>query len=167
MPGQYRSLAISLRGKLWQHAAAHAATSWHQPMFAESLLQHSDALWIYDHSGERVAIFSVTLLAMAVLINRAYIGFRGVGLTVNTLPVTSVGVGLGVYYALYVIDRIRAEVRHRSLDDAVRVSLSTTVAAVLFTALMVAVCARRASGRGQGWGPVEPHGWAARPLLAP
>lgn len=136
-------------------------------MFAESLLQHSDALWIYDHSGERVAIFSVTLLAMAVLINRAYIGFRGVGLTVNTLPVTSVGVGLGVYYALYVIDRIRAEVRHRSLDDAVRVSLSTTVAAVLFTALMVAVCARRASGRGQGWGPVEPHGWAARPLLAP
>ncbi len=83
------------------------------------------------------ALLVFVVLALAVLINRAYMGFRGIGLNVNTLPVTSVGVGLGVDYALYVIDRIRAEVRHRSLDDAVRVSLSTTGAAVLFTAVMV------------------------------
>ncbi len=83
------------------------------------------------------ALLVFIVLALAVLINRAYMGFRGIGLNVNTLPVTSVGVGLGVDYALYVIDRIRAEVRHRSLDDAIRVSLSTTGAAVLFTAVMV------------------------------
>ncbi|MBK8960488.1 MAG: MMPL family transporter [Proteobacteria bacterium] len=83
------------------------------------------------------AVLVFVVLALAVLINRAYMGFRGIGLNVNTLPVTSVGVGLGVDYALYVIDRIRAEVRHRNLDDAIRETMSTTGAAVLFTAVMV------------------------------
>ncbi|MBK6660299.1 MAG: MMPL family transporter [Proteobacteria bacterium] len=83
------------------------------------------------------AVLVFVVLALAVLINRAYMGFRGIGLNVNTLPVTSVGVGLGVDYALYVIDRIRAEVRHRDLDDAIRETMSTTGAAVLFTAVMV------------------------------
>src|SRR5690606_11568845 len=43
----------------------------------------------------------------------------------------------GVDYAIYMLDRIREEVRHRTLDDAVRVSLATTGAAVLFTAVTV------------------------------
>jgi predicted RND superfamily exporter protein len=40
------------------------------------------------------ALLVFVVLALAVLINRAYMGFRGIGLNVNTLPVTSVGVGL-------------------------------------------------------------------------
>ena len=40
---------------------------------------------------------------------------------------TAVGVGLGVDYAIYMLDRIREEVRHRSLDDAIAVALSTTL----------------------------------------
>ena len=40
-------------------------------------------------------------------------------------------------YAIYMLDRMREEVRHRSIDDAVRVALSTTGAAVLFTAVTV------------------------------
>ena len=74
---------------------------------------------------------------MAVIINRAYMGFRGIGLNINTLPVTAVGIGIGVDYAIYMLDRIKEEVRHRSLDEAVRVSLATTGAAVLFTAVTV------------------------------
>jgi len=83
------------------------------------------------------AILVFVVLAMAVIINRAYMGFRGIGLNINTLPVTAVGIGLGVDYAIYMLDRIREEVRHRTLDDAVRVSLATTGAAVLFTAVTV------------------------------
>ncbi|MCP5198548.1 MAG: MMPL family transporter [Gammaproteobacteria bacterium] len=83
------------------------------------------------------ALLVFVVLAMAVVINRAYMGFRGIGLNINTLPVTSVGIGLGVDYAIYMLDRMREEVRHRTLDDAVRVSLATTGAAVLFTAVTV------------------------------
>ncbi len=83
------------------------------------------------------ALLVFVVLAMAVIINRAYMGFRGIGLNINTLPVTAVGIGIGVDYAIYMLDRIREEVRHRTLEDAVRVSLSTTGAAVLFTAVTV------------------------------
>ena len=83
------------------------------------------------------ALLVFVVLAMAVLINRAYMGFRGIGLNVNTLPVTAVGIGIGVDYAIYMLDRIREEVRHRHLNDAVQVSLATTGAAVLFTAVTV------------------------------
>jgi predicted RND superfamily exporter protein len=83
------------------------------------------------------AVLVFIVLALAVLINRAYMGFRGIGLNVNTLPVTAVGIGIGVDYAIYVLDRVREEVRHRNIDDALRVTLSTTGAAVLFTAITV------------------------------
>jgi hypothetical protein len=83
------------------------------------------------------ALLVFVVLALAVMVNRAYMGFRGIGLNVSTLPVTAVGVGLGVDYAIYMLDRIREEVRHRSLDDAIQVALATTGAAVLFTAIAV------------------------------
>lgn len=77
------------------------------------------------------------VLGLAVMMNRAFMTLRDIGLNVNTMPVTSIGVGLGVDYAIYMLDRIKEEVRHRSLDDAIVVSMRTTGAAVLFTAFMV------------------------------
>ena len=83
------------------------------------------------------ALLVFVVLAMAVLINRAYMSFRDIGLNINTLPVTAVGIGIGVDYAIYMLDRIREEVRHRNINDAVHEALSTTGAAVLFTAVTV------------------------------
>lgn len=83
------------------------------------------------------ALLVFVVLSMAVLINRAYMAFRGIGLNINTLPVTAVGIGIGVDYAIYMLDRIREEVRHRNINDAVHESLSTTGAAVVFTAVTV------------------------------
>jgi predicted RND superfamily exporter protein len=83
------------------------------------------------------ALFVFVVLALAVLINRAYMGMRGIGLNVNTLPVTAVGIGIGVDYAIYVLDRIREEVRDSSLTEAIKTTLSTTGSAVFFTAVTV------------------------------
>ncbi|MDX1649712.1 MAG: MMPL family transporter, partial [Myxococcota bacterium] len=48
----------------------------------------------------------------------------------------SVGVGIGVDYAIYIVDRIRQEVveTNGDIDEAVRRSVSTTGMAVTFTA---------------------------------
>ncbi len=80
-------------------------------------------------------VFAV--LGLAVMVNRAFMALRDIGLNVNTLPVTSVGVGLGVDYVIYMLDRIREEARHRPIDEAIVVAMRTTGAAVLFTAAMV------------------------------
>ncbi len=83
------------------------------------------------------ALLVFVVLGLAVMSNRAFMTIRDIGLNVNTLPVTAVGVGLGVDYAIYMLDRLKEEVRYRTLDDAIVVSMRTTGAAVLFTAVMV------------------------------
>ena len=62
----------------------------------------------------------------------------GMGLNINTLPVQSVGVGIGVDYAIYIVDRIRQEVADTAdIDVAVRRAVRTTGMAVTFTATTV------------------------------
>ena len=77
------------------------------------------------------------LLILCVMTNRAFMTMRDIGLNVNTLPVTSVGIGVGVDYAIYMLDRLKEEMRHRSLLDGIVTAMRTTGAAILFTALTV------------------------------
>ncbi len=81
----------------------------------------------------------VIQLGTATMISLAYMALRDVGLNVNTLPVQSVGVGIGVDYAIYIVDRIRQEVveTRGDIDEAVRRTVSTTGMAVAFTATTI------------------------------
>ena len=77
-------------------------------------------------------------ISTATLFSLAYMAVRGVGLNINTLPVQAVGVGIGVDYAIYIIDRIRQEVRTTGdVDEAIRRAVCTTGMAVTFTATTV------------------------------
>lgn len=77
-------------------------------------------------------------IATATMISLAYMAVRGIGLNINTLPVQSVGVGIGVDYAIYIVDRIRQEVADTAdIDEAVRRAVRTTGMAVTFTATTI------------------------------
>jgi predicted RND superfamily exporter protein len=77
-------------------------------------------------------------IATATMISLAYMAIRGIGLNINTLPVQSVGVGIGVDYAIYIVDRIRQEcVDTQDIDEAVRRTIRTTGMAVTFTATTI------------------------------
>ncbi|MFT5443154.1 MAG: hypothetical protein ACI8W3_002200, partial [Myxococcota bacterium] len=74
----------------------------------------------------------------ATMLSLAYMAIKGMGLNINTLPVQSVGVGIGVDYAIYIVDRIRHEVVDTSdIDEAVRRAVRTTGMAVAFTATTI------------------------------
>jgi predicted RND superfamily exporter protein len=76
----------------------------------------------------------VTLIAAGV-VSFLYIGLKGIGLNINTLPVTAVGMGIGVDYILYVVDRIKREYgRVGDADMAIKRAISTSGMAVTFTA---------------------------------
>lgn len=81
----------------------------------------------------------VIQLATATMLSLAWMAWKGVGLNINTLPVQSVGVGIGVDYAIYIVDRIRQEVVHTQGDilAAIRRAISTTGMAVSFTATTI------------------------------
>ena len=76
----------------------------------------------------------MTLIAAGV-VSFLYIGLKGIGLNINTLPVTAVGMGIGVDYILYVVDRIKREYgRVGDAETAIKRAIATSGMAVTFTA---------------------------------
>jgi predicted RND superfamily exporter protein len=70
----------------------------------------------------------------------AYIGFRQLGINLQSLPVVTVGVGFGIDYGLYIVSRAIEEYRdHRDFNVAVQRGLQTAGKAVTFTAVSLAV----------------------------
>ncbi len=77
-------------------------------------------------------------IATATMLSLAYMALRNIGLNINTLPVQSVGVGIGVDYAIYIVDRRSQEVVDTAdIDEAVRRAVRTTGMAVSFTATTI------------------------------
>src|SRR5216683_6597097 len=68
-----------------------------------------------------------------------YMNSRDIGLTIDTIPVISLGIGLGVDYGIYTVARIRDEViGGATIEEAITTALHTTGAAVFSTfAVMV------------------------------
>jgi len=93
-------------------------------------------LLVWGSYGSFVAanMVMVALIAAGVA-SYMYISFMGIGMNINSLPVTAVGMGIGVDYILYVVDRIRREVPiEGSMIQGIKRAISTTGMAVTFTA---------------------------------
>jgi hypothetical protein len=74
------------------------------------------------------------LLLSAVMVQ------MGIGLDVNTLPITAIGIGVGIDYGIYLLSRICEEYQEfndhaKAIDDAV----ATTGKAIFFTATIVLI----------------------------
>jgi predicted RND superfamily exporter protein len=88
-----------------------------------------------SYRSNAAGLIIVFSLACATIGSLAYMAWRQTGLTIQTLPVQSVGVGVGVDYAFYIIDRIRQEYSWcQDIDEAIRRAIRTTGMAVTFTA---------------------------------
>src|SRR5207244_7151591 len=93
-------------------------------------------LLVFGSYGSFVAanMVMVALLAAGVA-SYMYVSFKGIGMNINTLPVTAVGMGIGVDYILYVVDRIKREYgRLHDHDAAIKRAIATSGMAVTFTA---------------------------------
>ncbi|MGE0679697.1 MAG: RND family transporter [Candidatus Binatia bacterium] len=92
---------------------------------------------VWGSYGSFVAANMVMLALIAAgVASYMYISFMGIGLNINSLPVTAVGMGIGVDYILYVVDRVRREVPLAGGDmlQGIKRTISTTGMAVTFTA---------------------------------
>ncbi|MEJ8566040.1 efflux RND transporter permease subunit [Elongatibacter sediminis] len=90
-------------------------------------------VWFYGslHSG----VMILMSMGFATLLAYACMGILGLGLNVNTVPMIAVGIGLGVDYAIYMMDRIREEMHIvDNLQEAVKRAVSTTGVAIAVTA---------------------------------
>ena len=84
----------------------------------------------------KAPLFIVAPLFLVSVIATAFMKAVGLGLNVNTLPVAALGVGIGVDYGIYFYSRLTEERKKQDcFADAASVTLQTTGAAVLYTAL--------------------------------
>jgi uncharacterized protein len=75
---------------------------------------------------------------MANYVAFLYMDYRVIGLTIDTIPVISLGIGLGINYAIYTVGRIRDEVATGAqLDTAITTALNTTGVWVFVTFLVI------------------------------
>jgi len=94
-------------------------------------------LLVWGSYGSFVAANMVMIALIAAgVASYMYVSFMGIGININSLPVTAVGMGIGVDYILYVVDRIRREVplAGGSMVQGIKRAISTTGMAVTFTA---------------------------------
>jgi predicted RND superfamily exporter protein len=73
-------------------------------------------------------------LAASNYLTFAYMAYRDIGMNVNTLPISALGIGLGVDYGIYIVSRMKEE--YAKVQDYKQASinaLSTAGGAVLFT----------------------------------
>jgi len=97
---------------------------------------------VISYSSLLSGFFLLFPLAFGVLITFGVMGLLGISLTLETLPIASLGIGLGVDYGLYVVSRMRDEITNGGEytgDDAIQRSLVTSGKAVFFTITIVAI----------------------------
>jgi hypothetical protein len=82
-------------------------------------------------------VFTISLV-LANFLAFTYMSFKGIGLNINTFPVVSLGIGMGVDYGLYIVSRIIEVYRiEKDLAKSVRGGMITAGRAVFFTATMM------------------------------
>ena len=75
-------------------------------------------------------------LATANFLTYAFMAWKGVGLNVSTLPLAALGVGLGVDYGIYMVDRIKEEYRKcGDVEESIHSALHSAGNAVFVTAV--------------------------------
>ena len=74
-------------------------------------------------------------MTFATVATYAYMGVVGITINVNTVPIIAVGIGVGIDYSIYMMDRIREETaRLGDLLAGIRQAVATTGKAIAFTA---------------------------------
>jgi hypothetical protein len=90
------------------------------------------------------SITAGVLLLIPVNISNVFLGAvmvqMGIGLDVNTLPISAIGVGVGIDYGIYLLSRICEEyTKCNNHAQAIRTAVVTTGKAIFFTATRVLI----------------------------
>jgi hypothetical protein len=78
-------------------------------------------------------------MTFATVATYAYMGLAGITINVNTVPIIAVGIGVGIDYSIYMMDRIREETARFGGDllAGIRQAVATTGKAIAFTATLL------------------------------
>jgi predicted RND superfamily exporter protein len=133
MPGAHYELAGGLIGVL-------AAIN--EIIFSDQIKHISLALMVLfvfcaiSYKSMQAGLFFLPLILLSNAVTFAFMKSMGIGMNINTLPIAALGIGLGVDYAFYVVDRIKEHYEeHKDVAASIVFSLETAGRGVLITGL--------------------------------
>lgn len=90
--------------------------------------------WLSYGLSWQAGLFFLPGVVLSNAVTFAYMASQNIGLTINTLPVLTLGIGMGVDFGFYIVDRIReAYQRKPDVAGAVREALQTAGKGVVIT----------------------------------
>lgn len=108
-----------------------------------NLLMISTAIFLFCLLTFRsfLAAFMIILtLGLGCIITYAAMGYGKIGLFVYTLPIASLGMGIGVDYAIYVVSRLKEEMSSEADAEKAWVkAMATSGRGIFYTAMSVAI----------------------------
>jgi len=117
-------------------AAANDALHTDHTLLVPLVMALAFALVTLYYQSVHAGWLMVLPMLFATAMSYAYMGVKGIGISVNTVPVIMVGVGVGIDYAVYFMDRIREEMAEvHDIKRAAIHAVATTGYAVSFTAV--------------------------------
>ncbi|MGH7960250.1 MAG: efflux RND transporter permease subunit [Candidatus Binatia bacterium] len=84
------------------------------------------------------AVLMIVSMFIANIIVNAYMGYRNIGINLQSLPVVTVGVGFGIDYGVYLVSRAVEEYRG-DISEAMRMGIVTAGKAIAFTAVTLSL----------------------------
>lgn len=133
MPGAHYELAGGLMGVL-------AAIN--EIIFADQIKSIALALMVLfvfcaiSYRSVQAGLFFLPLILLSNVVTFAFMKWMGIGMNINTLPIAALGIGLGVDYAFYIVDRIKERFSEtKDLQGSIVFSLETAGRGVLITGL--------------------------------
>jgi hypothetical protein len=96
-------------------------------------------LAVYRSSAS--GIFFIVPVLISNVVTFAFMAWQGIGMSISTLPVVALGIGLGVDYAFYIVDSVKEYLeKDPGADpmDAIRQSLFSAGRGVLLTSVTLA-----------------------------
>jgi predicted RND superfamily exporter protein len=89
----------------------------------------------------RSAVAALVMMVAMFLANgvvNAYMGYRNIGINLQSLPIVTVGLGFGIDYGVYLVSRAVEEYRG-DVAEAMRIGIATAGKAVTFTAFTLSL----------------------------
>ncbi|MCH8500774.1 MAG: MMPL family transporter [Aliidiomarina sp.] len=96
-------------------------------------------LVVYRSSAS--GIFFIVPVLISNIVTFAFMSWQGIGMSISTLPVVALGIGLGVDYAFYIVDSVKEYLEKNPLADpveAIHQSVFTAGRGVLLTSVTLA-----------------------------
>lgn len=135
--------AVQLRlggGNLGVAAATNEAVTAAEPRMLAAIFVSLAVLCVLTFRDLCGAVVIILPLALVSLLCNATMAWLGIGLKVSTLPVVTLGVGVGVDYGIYLYERLKHHLAEgMDLAPAWALSLHERGRAVLFTATTMSV----------------------------